>query len=169
MFGRGRESGPFFLPGLSSDIEFAPSGGGDASLYRAFSSRRGSLKSWIGIANTVGAETLMIPQVCILSAFIPPLQRRLQIPNFILDLNGNTSTGKSTSLRLAASVFGKPEDPDSLVMQWMNTRVAVEQIAGMCSELPVFLDDAQHCSDDLKRAVVYMIANGKGKGRFSGW
>jgi hypothetical protein len=50
-------------------------------------------------------------------------------------------------------------------MQWMNTRVAVEQIAGMCSELPVFLDDAQHCPDDLKRAVVYMIANGKGKGR----
>lgn len=164
-FGRGRESGPFFLPGLSSDIEFAPSGPGDMALYRAYASRRGTLRSWVEIANAVATETLMIPQVCILSAFIPPLQRRLQIPNFILDLHGNTSTGKSTSLRLAASVYGKPEDPDSLVMQWMNTRVAVEQIAGMCSELPVFLDDAQHCSDDLKRAVVYMIANGKGKGR----
>jgi len=164
-FGRGRETGAFFLPGLSSNIEFAPSGPGDMALYRAYASRRGTLKGWVEITHAVASETLMIPQVCILSAFIPPLQKRLQIPNFILDLNGNTSTGKSTSLRLAASVFGKPDDPDSLIMQWMNTRVAVEQIAGMCSELPVFLDDAQHCPDDLKRAVVYMIANGKGKGR----
>jgi hypothetical protein len=164
-FGRGRESGPFFLPGLSSDIEFVPSGPGDMSLYRAYSSRRGVLKDWVEVMRAVADHGLMIPQVCVLAAFVPPLQRRLQIPNFILDLHGNTSTGKSTSIKLAASVFGKPDDPDSLVQQWMNTKVAVEQIAGMCSELPVFLDDAQHCADDLKKSVVYLIANGKGKGR----
>src|SRR5947209_5277343 len=37
----------------------------------------------------------------------------------------------------------------------------------MCSELPIFLDDAQHVSDDLKKTVIYMIANGKGKARGS--
>jgi hypothetical protein len=50
-------------------------------------------------------------------------------------------------------------------MQWMNTQAAVEQLAGVCSDLPVFLDDAQHCPAELKRTVIYMIANGRGKGR----
>lgn len=164
-FGRGRAGGPFYLPGLSAAVEFAPAGGGDASLYRAYSSRRGTLRGWLEVMRALAGECLMIPQAAVLAAFVPPLQRRLQIPNFILDIYGNTSTGKSTSLRVAASVYGNPHDPDSLIMQWMNTRVAVEQVAGMCSELPVFLDDAQHCPAELKRAAVYMIANGRGKGR----
>jgi hypothetical protein len=164
-FGRGRSSGPFFLPGISMDIDFAPAGPGDASLYRAYSSRRGALRVWSAVMREVWRESLMIPQVAVLAAFIPPLQRKLQIPNFILDIYGNTSTGKSTALKLAASVYGKPHDPDSLVMQWMNTSAAVEQVAAMCSELPIFLDDAQHCSAELKRSVIYMIANGRGKGR----
>src|SRR5205085_7374733 len=48
------------------------------------------------------------------------------------------------------------------------TQAAVEQVAGMCSELPIFLDDAQHCPADVKRAIIYMIANGRGKGRGGG-
>jgi hypothetical protein len=47
----------------------------------------------------------------------------------------------------------------------MNTQVAVEQVAGLCSELPIYLDDAQHCPAELKRSLIYMIANGRGKGR----
>jgi hypothetical protein len=166
-FGRGRAGGHFFLPGLRSDVEFAPSGPGDASLYRAYASRRGTLSAWVDLMRALASETLMIPQVAVLTSFVPPLQSKLQIPNFILDINGNTTTGKSTSLKLAASVFGNPNDkhPDSLILQWTNTKVAIEQIASMCGDLPVYLDDAQHCSDDLKKSVIYMIANGRGKGR----
>lgn len=164
-FGRGRADSLFFFPGLSSGVEFAPAGAGDASLFRAYSSRRGSLRQWLEVMRAIADETLLIPQVAVLAALVPPLQRRLQLPNFILDLYGNTSTGKSTSLKLAASVYGRPHDPDSLILQWMNTSVAIEQVAAMCSELPVFLDDAQHCPAELKRFVIYMIANGRGKGR----
>jgi len=116
----------------------------------------------------IADEGLMIPQAAVLASFVPPLQCRLQIPNFILDIHGDTSTGKSTTLRLAASVWGRPYDPDSAVMQWMNTQAAIEQAAGVCGELPVFLDDAQHCPAELKRSVVYMIANGRGKGHSAG-
>lgn len=164
-FGRGRAGGQFFFPGLSSTIEFAPSSPGDAALHRAYSSRRGLLGGWLEVMRTLADETLMIPQVAILASLVPPLQSKLQIPNFILDIHGNSSTGKSTTLKLAASVYGSPYDPDSLVLQWMNTQVAVEQVAGLCSELPIYLDDAQHCPADLKRSLIYMIANGRGKGR----
>jgi putative DNA primase/helicase len=167
-FGRGRDGELFFLPGVSSGVEFEPAGSGEASLYRAFSSRRGSLRGWVEAMRTLADEGLMIPQAAVLASFVPPLQRRLQIPNFILDIHGDTSTGKSTTLRLAASVWGRPYDPDSTVMQWMNTQAAIEQVAGVCGELPVFLDDAQHCPAQLKRSVVYMIANGRGKGRSMG-
>jgi hypothetical protein len=166
-FGRGRSNDSFFLPGLSEDIQFAPSGSGDASLFMAFKSRRGALNGWLEAMRALDSASLMIPQVVVLTTFVPPLQAKLQIPNFILDLNGNTTTGKSTSLKLGASVFGNPDDksPDSLILQWTNTKVAIEQIASMCCDLPVFLDDAQHTPDDLKRTVIYMIANGRGKGR----
>ena len=167
-FGRGRDGESFFLPGVSSGVEFEPAGSGEASLYRAFSSRRGSLRGWVEAMRTLADEGLMIPQAAVLASFVPPLQRRLQTPNFILDIHGDTSTGKSTTLRLAASVWGRPYDPDSAVMQWMNTQAAIEQVAGVCGELPVFLDDAQHCPAELKRSVVYMIANGRGKGRSAG-
>lgn len=169
--GRGATAGGgkwFYLPGASGDIEFAPQGAGDAALFRAFASRRGTLAEWLEVMNTLESRNLMIPQIAVLAAFVPPLQRILQIPNFILDVFGNTSSGKSTTLKLAASVFGRPLDPESLVLQWMNTKVAVEMVAGMCSELPIFLDDAQHCPDNLKRDVIYMIANGKGKARGAG-
>jgi hypothetical protein len=166
--GRGRGDGPFFLPGLIPAVEFAPLGLGDASLIRAYSSRRGSLHGWAEVMGVLASETLIIPQVAVIAALVPPLQRRLQIPNFILDLYGNTSTGKSTTLKIAASVYGRPHDPDSLVMQWMGTQSAIEQVAGMCGELPIFLDDAQHCPAEVKRSVVYMIANGRGKIRSGG-
>jgi hypothetical protein len=167
-FGRGRAGGPFFFPGLSAGVDFTPDGAGDAALFRAYSSRRGTLQGWLEAVRSIAAEGLLIPQVAVLAALVPPLQRKLQIPNFILDLHGNTSTGKSTSLRLAASVYGRPRDPDSLLLQWMNTSTAVEQVAAVCDELPIFLDDAQHCPADLKRSVIYMIASGRGKGRGGG-
>lgn len=166
-FGRARADGPFFFPGTLPGVEFEPAGPGDAALFRAYSSRQGSLHAWLEIMRTVIAEGFMIPLVAVLAALVPPLQRRLQIPNFILDIHGDTSTGKSTSLRLAASIYGNPIDPDSLVLQWLNTIAAVEQVATTCSELPVFLDDAQHCQNELKKTLVYMIANGRGKGRGS--
>jgi hypothetical protein len=164
-FGRGRAGGPFFFPGLNSATEFAPLASGDASLYRAYGSRHGSLTGWLDAMRALADEALMIPQAAVLAAFVPPLQRRLQIPNFVLDIHGDTSTGKSTALKLAASAYGRPHEPDSLIMQWMNTQVAIEQVASVCGELPVFLDDAQHCPVELKRSVIYMIANGRGKGR----
>jgi uncharacterized protein (DUF927 family) len=164
-FGRGRGNSAFFLPGLDGDIEFQPIGPGDNAIYRSYASRKGTLKDWVAVMNSLVDNNFIIPQIAVAAAFVPPLQKHLQIPNFILDMYGNTSSGKSTTLKLAASVFGRPSDPESVIHQWNNTKVSVEQLAGMCSELPVYLDDAQHCPDDLKRTVIYMIANGKGKGR----
>jgi hypothetical protein len=165
-FGRSGADRVFFLPGFgNSDIEFQAIGPGDNAIYRSYASRRGTLVAWVDAMNSLVDSNFIIPQIAVSAAFVPPLQRFLQIPNFIVDLYGNTSSGKSTTLKLAASVFGKPTDPESVIHQWNNTKVSVEQIAGMCNELPIYLDDAQHCPDDLKRTVIYMIANGKGKGR----
>lgn len=163
--GRGQSGRTFFFPGVTPEVEFAPRSLGDASLLTAFSSRQGTLGAWLEVMRLLANEGLLIPQVAVLSAFVPPLQRKLMIPNFIVDLHGDTSTGKSTTLRLAASIYGSPHDPDSLVLQWANTQAALEQVAGMCGELPIFLDDAQHCPHDLKKYAVYMISNGRGRMR----
>lgn len=152
-FGRGSRGEKFYLPGVQSGIEYALRGAGDISLYNAYVARQGALDDWVTLVNSLDRERYMIPQIAVITAFVPPLQRHLESPNFILDIYGATCSGESTALKLAASVYGSHFDPGSLIYQWMNTKLAVEQPAGVCRQLPVYLDDAQHCSDDLKRTV----------------
>lgn len=166
-FGRGRDGDKFFLPGMDGDVEFAPIGAGDSELYRAFASRAGTLGQWRDAMTVLSPDTMVIPQATVLAAFVPPLQRKLVIPNFIVDINGMTGSGKSITARLAASVWGRPRDPNGLIMQWEATKVSIEQISSICTELPIFLEDAQHASDELKKSAIYMIANGKGRSRGS--
>jgi hypothetical protein len=70
-FGRGRSGGQFFFPGLSFGIEFYPSSSGDAALYGAYSSRRGSLGGWLEVMRALADDNLMIPQVAVLASLFP--------------------------------------------------------------------------------------------------
>ncbi len=102
------------------------------------------------------------------ASFAAPLLRMLKAPNFIIDFWGHTSVGKTTVLELAASVWGNPhKESGGLVFSWDSTRVFMERIANFFNDVPIFPDDSQTVDDRTLTSILYMIANGTGKGRGS--
>lgn len=90
-------------------------------------------------------------------------------PSFVVDFNGETSSGKTTALRVGASVWGRPSDNTPTAMySWDSTKVFIERLCGLLCNLPVILDETKRAKDPkVVRDVVYDFANGQGRGRGS--
>jgi putative DNA primase/helicase len=93
-------------------------------------------------------------------------------PNAIVDWSGETSRGKTTTLSLAASCWGRPEITGAGVMRtWDVSPAALESIAEMCSHMPLILDDTKRATTRDDRAtsivssIIYQVAAGQGRGR----
>ena len=79
-----------------------------------------------------------------------------------------TSQGKTTAQRIAASVWGDPDEarPGSTVRSWDSTTVNFERVAGLLRNLPVILDDTKRVKKPAEIAgFLYSLAQGKGRGR----
>ena len=140
-------------------------GGGDlADGFVASGTREG----WVSVVE----DALSYPAVilALYAALVPPLMVCLPtLPNFIVDLSGPTSEGKTTSLRLAASAWGLPDERGGgLLRSWDATRVWIERTAALLGNLPMFLDDTKRARrpEEVGR-VLYDVANGLGRGRGS--
>jgi len=75
-------------------------------------------------------------------------------------LRGASSTGKSTALHIAASVYGPPE---RYARTWRATDNGLEGIAAMHSDLLLVLDEIGQLDPRHAGQVAYMLANGQGK------
>ena len=88
-------------------------------------------------------------------------------PLFVVEWSGDTSRGKTTALRVAASVWGSAED-GAFLSSWANTPTFIERLAGFLFSLPVILDDTAKIEPryrDKVASIVYMFTSGQGKGR----
>ena len=96
-----------------------------------------------------------------------PFLEVFNAPSFVVDFNGETSSGKTTALRVAASVWGRPSDNTPTAMySWDSTKVFIERLCGFLCNLPVILDETKRAKDSrVVRDVIYDFANGQGRGR----
>ena len=148
-----------------SPISFKPVAGGDEQIARAFHSQ-GTIEKW----ERAIRRLKNYPRVLILlyASFVPPLLMILRAPNFIVDICGRTTTGKTIALRIAGSVWGCPDEMahESTIHSWDSTPVWLERTASLHSGIPIILDDTKRAR---KPAVVadmlYLFANGRGRGR----
>lgn len=102
------------------------------------------------------------------AAFVPPILFILRAPNFIVDLSNRTSTGKTTALRAAASVWGNADErsPTSSIGSWDATKVWQERASAVLNALPLLLDDTKRAKEPKVVAeMLYAVANGRGRGR----
>lgn len=122
----------------------------------------------------VAAVTLAVPYPAVFlglyASLVPPLMAVLpNLSNFILDFCGETSLGKTTTLRLAASAWGCPDERGAgIIYSWDVTRVFVERAAALTDYHPLFLDDTKRARkpEDVGRTL-YDYASGVGRGRGS--
>jgi putative DNA primase/helicase len=75
---------------------------------------------------------------------------------------GDSTGGKSTLLRLAASVWGSPT---RYVRQWRLTSNAVESIAESCTDTLLPMDEMGQADPKEVGEIAYQIANSAGKAR----
>ncbi|WP_201581115.1 DUF927 domain-containing protein [Psychrobacter glacincola] len=95
-------------------------------------------------------------------AFAGQLLELLEYDGGGFHLLGSSSMGKSLSLKLAASVWGKP---DKYVKTWRSTDNALEGTASEYNDSFLPLDEISECDPKIVGKTVYMLANGQGKGR----
>nr|ART39507.1 J284 [uncultured bacterium] len=78
-------------------------------------------------------------------------------------LRGRSSSGKSTALRVGASVWGGPD----FVRPWRATASGLEGVAVLHNDCVLLLDELSECDPRQVGETVYMLANGRGKARAS--
>jgi putative DNA primase/helicase len=128
----------------------------------------GSLDGWVRAAAVAAGHPRVI--LGVYASLAAPLLTVLGAPNFIIDWAYVTSTGKTTTLRLAASCWGNPDERElgAAIGTWDATRVAIERISGVLNGLPLILDDTKRVRQPKQVAqVLYDVANGRGRGRGS--
>lgn len=102
------------------------------------------------------------------AAMASPLLRILDISGFLIDICGETSAGKTTTMMLAGAIWGNPDivETDSVIVSWDLTRVYGERLASIIHSLPVFLDDSRRApKPEVITQMCYDLTGGKGKGR----
>lgn len=77
---------------------------------------------------------------------------------------GASSSGKSTALQLAASVWGKPS---TFVHLWRGTVNGIEGLATLHNDSLLILDEIGQIDPGAAGDVAYLLANGQGKARAS--
>ncbi len=95
-------------------------------------------------------------------AFSSPLLGKLDIEQGGVNLKGNSSTGKSTALKVACSVMS---EPNKYRKQWKATVNGIEATASNHNHLMLALDEMGQMDAKQLGETAYMLSNGKGKQR----
>ena len=97
-------------------------------------------------------------------AFAAPLLDLVKSEGFGIHLRGNSSIGKTTALLVAGSVLGG-DGKTGFLETWNATANGMETRAALYNDMMLPLDEISQAPDREIGDLVYVLANGNGKGR----
>lgn len=100
------------------------------------------------------------------AALAAPMLKPIGLRGFGLHACGDTSRGKSTMLRIVASMYGDAADP-AWVGTWNATANALESRAARLCDLPLILDESGTADRAHVQRLMYTLINGEGRGRLT--
>lgn len=152
-----------YAPESNTPIQLIPPDGMEQASLALTSA--GTWESWL--ASTKELIDYPDMMVAIYASAAAPLLSLLRVPGFVLDFSGPTCSGKTTALRVAASVWGRPcFDYPTCVFSWDTTPFWLESTMGYLSNLPFFLDDTQRRrTSPLVKEFIYDFCQGQGRTR----
>jgi putative DNA primase/helicase len=158
----GGQSKPVFaLPdqviGTGSDLEVILQ---EATYNPSARVTTGTLEEWKQnvAASCVGNDHLLF---AVSIPFAAPTLELLGKPSGGFHLHGLSSSGKSTALKVAASVWGYP------VLTWRTTDNALEDTAERHNDVLLPLDELSQVDAKKAGETAYMLGNGEGKQRLT--
>ncbi|MES2000363.1 MAG: DUF927 domain-containing protein [Pseudomonadota bacterium] len=122
--------------------------------------QRGTLADWQAhvAAPCMGNSRLLF---AVSAAFAAPLLEITGMESGGFHFRGDSSTGKTTALRLAASIWGGTD----YLQRWRATDNGLEALAAQHSDCLLVLDELSQVDPKAAGEVAYMLANGSGKAR----
>lgn len=138
----------------------------DGSLYNnpVETKLSGSFESWVNVIKeeVVGKAELELAIAIGASAPLAYLLRKegafSEVP--VIALVGASSTGKTSTLRLIASIFGSPHEGVGLVKDMNTTKVAFFKDLGRRPGLPLIIDEAMIKRDWNLSDAIYEVSKG---------
>ena len=122
--------------------------------------RKGKLTDWqTNVAALCTGNSRLVFAVS--AAFAAPLLHVTGMESGGVHIRGDSSTGKTTALRAAASVWGGME----YLQRWRATDNGLEALAAQHSDCLLVLDELSQVDPKAAGEVAYMLANGSGKAR----
>lgn len=123
--------------------------------------QKGELEQWQEfISKPLAGQSRIVTSLCI--AFAGALLKPLSIDGGGFHIVGKSSIGKSISLKVASTVWGKPSE---YVKTWNMTKNAAEGAAAMHNDGFLALDEISQADKRDVGQLSYLYANGDGKGR----
>jgi putative DNA primase/helicase len=120
----------------------------------------GTLEGWrTEVAAHATGNPLLMLAIC--AAFAGPVMKHCRAESGGIHLVGDSSTGKTTALRAACSVWGGEEFRKS----WRATGNGIEGVAAMHNDCLLVLDEISECGPKEVPYIVYSLGNGRGKQR----
>ncbi|WP_323705716.1 DUF927 domain-containing protein [Mammaliicoccus sciuri] len=155
----GHVKGHFIHPLIDDEIRLVIHEDGYRQLANAFKTK-GNLEDY---AEKVFKPIKNSPMVMtfVYASLGSILLHDLNIDPFVVDMASKTSTGKTTALRVASSVWGT----DKLINEWNTTKVNVERKASIMNSFAVFFDDTRKAPHYQLADIVYHFSGGRSKGR----
>ncbi|MEO7128814.1 MAG: DUF927 domain-containing protein, partial [Rhodoferax sp.] len=122
----------------------------------------GTLDGWRqGIAALAVGNPLLMVALC--TAFAGPVLARCNAESGGIHFVGDSSTGKTTAIEAACSVWGGP----SFRRSWRATGNGMEGVAALFNDSLLALDEISECDPREVGAIIYALGNGRGKQRAS--
>jgi len=126
-------------------------------------SSSGSLEAWReSIAHLAEGNSRLV--FAISTAFAPSLGKFASEDSGGFHFRGGSSSGKTTALKVAASVWGKP---DQYMRLWRSTANGLEGLAALHNDGLLILDELSQMDPKAAGECAYLLANGQGKTRAS--
>lgn len=131
----------------------------DNAVENTFRSK-GTADAWRERVGTLcaGNSRLVFAVAC---AFAGPLLRPAGVESGGFHFRGDSSSGKTTALKVAASVYGGA----SYLQRWRTTDNALEAIAAQHSDCLLILDELAQVDPKTAGECAYMLANEQSKAR----
>jgi putative DNA primase/helicase len=149
-------------------VQFRAASTGDDQLADGYHSA-GSFDAWRDGIKSIGSHPYAL--AIFYAAFAAVLLWILHAPSFVLDICRKTTVGKTTLLRIAASVWGVPDESqrDAAIHTWDATQVWAERAIAVISNLPMILDDTKRAAGkpQIIEDVIYMVVSGQARARGS--
>ena len=100
--------------------------------------------------------------------FASPILGLLNMDGFALNVFGTTTNGKTTTMQMAASIWGDCSTKSDLIVSPKSTPTALELRLGVLKNLPLIVDDTAALTPEEKvefQSTLMQMANGKCKDR----